>query len=246
MNVIDLSLTRLRNEEHFQFQTDFKKLVETGNPATLNIAEAFNAYVQVYNDESQALDVIRKSAISDDIVEADGVRDSIFRGFSDAILSASRHFNAGVKQAALRLQVVIEHYGNIARKPYDEETAAINSLVKDLRTTYTSDVTAISGLTEWITELAAKNDAFESLKKSRYTEESAKTLLRMKEVRVRADAAYHTITSRIHALMLINGEAGYTGFVNELNTRIDSYSKTLAQRKGRNANDDGAPDAPKA
>lgn len=246
MNVNDLSLTRLRNEEHLQFQTEFKKLVETSNPATLNIVEAFNAYLLVYSDESTALDIIIKSAISDDIVDADGVRDYTFRGFSDAILSASRHFNAGVKQAALHLLVVIEHYGNIARKPYDEETAAITSLVIDLTTTYAADVTAINGLTEWVTELKAKNDAFESLKKSRYTEESAKTMLRMKEVRVRADAAYHTITDRLEALMLINGEAGYTGFVNELNARIASYSNLLAQRKGRNAKDDDAPDAPTA
>jgi hypothetical protein len=222
MNIIDFHLAHLRNEEHFQFQTDFKELVETNNPITMNIAVAFASYLAVYNDESIALDVIRKSAISDEIAQADTVRDSTFRGFSDSVQSASRHFNIGVKQAAMRLQVVLGHYGNIATKPYDEETAAIDSLVNDLNTTYAADVTAITGLSEWVAELKANNDAFDNLKKNRYTEASSKTMLRMKEVRLQADAAYHTVTERINSLIIVNGETGYTSFVNELNARIDS------------------------
>ena len=70
---------------------------------------------------------------------------------------------------------------------------------------------------------------------TRYTEESGKTMLQMKQVRTQIDASYRTITERINALILINGEADYANFVNELNQRIESYSVMLAQRKGRNA-----------
>jgi hypothetical protein len=49
------------------------------------------------------------------------------------------------------------------------------------------------------------------------------------------DSAYHTITERIDALIIVNGERGYEGFVNELNQRIEKYNRILARREGRNA-----------
>lgn len=234
MKTNDLSLSLLRNEEHVQFHTDFKSLVETSNAAKLKIEEGFAAYLPIYNDELEALDIIRKSAITDDIAQADTLRDSIFRGMCDAVKSALRHFSPDVQKSASCLNVVLDHYGNVTKKPYDEETAAINSMLIDLNTKNPADIAA-TGLAGWLAELQAKNDAFDTLKKNRYTDEASKTSLRMKQVRIQADAAYHAITSRINALIIVNGETAYIGFVNELNKRIESYSNLLAQRKGRNA-----------
>ncbi|MEI8048106.1 MAG: DUF6261 family protein [Bacteroidota bacterium] len=234
MKINDFSLTGLHNEEHYQFHADFKGLTDAANPATMNIQAAYAAYLPVFADEGIALDVIRKSAVTDDIAQADTLRDSTFRGFSDAVKSAGRHFNPAVKQAAARMQVVLGQYGNLTTKSYNEETAAISSLLTDLTTTAAADITTL-GLSDWVAELQANNEAFDNLMKSRYTEESGKTMLQMKQVRTLADAAYRAITERINALILINGETGYTNFVNELNQRIESYSLILAQRKGRNA-----------
>jgi hypothetical protein len=242
MRINELSLSILHNEEHYQFHTDVTNLVQTSDPVKLNIAVAFAPYLAKYNDEQKALDIIRKSAFTEEITQADILRDTTFRGFSDAVLSATRHFNADVRQAASRLQVVFDHYGNLTTKPYDEETAAIGSMVTDLTTTNAADL-ATTQLTGWATALKANNDAFAELKKSRYTEKSELPMLRMKETRVSTDAAYRTLTERINALIVVNGETGYTAFVNELNKRVEAYSNSLAQRKGRNAKKD-APATP--
>ena len=234
MKINEFGLSSLHNEEHFQFHTDFKGLADTANPATLNIQVGYAAYLPVYANEAVALDVIRKSANTDDIAQADTLRDTTFRGLSDAVKSAGNHFNPAIKQAAARTQVVLGHYGNVATKSYNEETAAINSLLTDLNTSCAADIAAL-GLSDWVAELQANNDAFVNLMNIRYTEESGKTMLQMKQVRTQIDAAYRAITERINALIVINGEAGYTNFVKELNQRIESYSVILAQRKGRNA-----------
>lgn len=243
MKINNLNLKNLRNEEHFQYQTDFRNLLNSSNPVALNVEAALAAYNPIYTDESEALDVIRKSAITDELTDADTVRDTTFKGLRDAIKSAVRHFNPDVQQAAVRLQVVTGHYGNISTKPYDEETAAINSMITEMNTTYAADLAA-TGLAGWVAELQSNNDAFDALKRSRYSEDSSKTQLRMKQVRIALDAAYTAITDRIDALVLINGEAAYSTFVNELNSRIESYSNLLAQRKGRNAKNAVNPDAP--
>ncbi len=231
-NRIDLS--RLRNEEHFQFQTEFKASVDKYGAQALNIEGAFVNHESLYEQELEALQVIRKSATTEQLAIADAERDDIFRGLSDAIKSNLNHFNADKRSAATRIKIAFDQYGNIARKPYDEETAALTKLISEAKGSLSNDFATL-GLTDWVTELNSKNNAFDLLMKSRYSEESTKTELRMKSVRLEIDAVYRMISDRLDALMLINGTASYEPFVRELNTRVDRYNEIIAQRKGRNA-----------
>ena len=232
MKINEFSLVRLRNEEHFQFYTSFRDLVLVFTALALKIEALFVLFLAAYANELAALDVVRKNAISDDLVEADDERDSVFRGMSDAVKSALNHFNADIRAAAKHLQVVLDTYGNLAIKPYDAETGGLNSLINDFTTTYAADVATV-GLTEWVTELAAKNKAFDDLKNNRYSDEAAKTILRMKQERVKTDAIYHQITERINALVVVEGDAAYAGFVNELNKRIEGYENTISIRRAK-------------
>ena len=198
----------------------------------INIELLFNLFLAAFANELASLDLIRKNAISDDLVEADDERDSVFRGLSDAVKSALNHFNADVRAAARHLQVVLDTYGNLAIKPYDAETGGLNSLINDFTTTYAADVARV-GLNEWVMELQTKNKAFDDLKNNRYSAEAAKTILRMKQERVKTDAIYRQITERINALIVVEGEARYAGFVNELNKRIEGYDNTISIRRAK-------------
>lgn len=231
MEIKKLKITNLRNEEHYQFQTDFKSLVETKDPIALNIEADFNAYLPLYANEDEALDIIRKSILTEDISAADTLRDNTFRGLSDAVDSAMHHFMPEKRVSASRIQLLFDHYGNVGQKSYDEETAAISSLLEDLAG-LAEDMTLL-GLNEWATELSANNMAFDTLKKARYTQEAAKTQLRMKNVRLQVDGAYNTIIDRVDALVIVNGLENYESFIKELNQRIESYNLMLAQRHGR-------------
>ena len=236
MEILNFDLSRLRNEEHFQFQTEFKVLVENNTAAALGVDVQFHDYMLQYKDEEEALDVIRKSAVTEDLAEADKCRDATFRGLSDAVKSATRHYNQQIKHAAIRLQTVFDHYGNLSRKPFDEETATITSLTTDLKTTYANEI-IIVGINDWVLELINNNSQFETIKNKRYDEEAGKTQLSMKDVRPAIDKIYRTIVQRINALIIVNGESNYSSFVTELNLRIQHYKHLLAKRKGRNSND---------
>lgn len=234
MKTNKINLNLLRNEKHFQFHTEFKASVSKYGAQALNIEAAFVTYETLYPQEQEALQVIRRSATTEQLASTDAERDDIFRGFADAAKSMLNHFNPDKRQAAMRVKVVLDQYGNVARKPYDEETAAITKLVQEARGRLAGDISSL-GLTDWLAELDSKNKAFDALMKSRYTEDAAKTELRMKEVRVEIDAVYRAMADRMDALMLINGVTPYEPFVRELNARVDRYNDTIAQRKGRNA-----------
>lgn len=234
MQIKNVKSHELRNEEHFQFQTEFNDLVIRFTPETLGIEFAYAAYEPLYINEKMALDVIRKNNLTPEISTADHTRDSTYRGFCDTIKGAQNHFLPAKQEAANRIEIAIEHYGNINGKTYDEQTAAINSLVEDLNEDFTEDIATL-GIGEWITELQANNDHFEELMDERYSAEANKTELKMKDVRLEVDAAYRTITERIYAWGIVNGEETYAPFVKELNKRIERYNNTLSLRQGRKA-----------
>lgn len=228
----------LHNEEHFQYQKEFKELIEAEGAEKLDIKEKFGEYSTAYTQEEEALNQVRKSATTDEIEIADKDRDVLISGFTGIINSYLKHFNEEKRAAATRYKIVLDQYGDIARKPYDDETAAIDKMVQDSLGPFAADIDAMV-VRDWMDEINNRNIAFKTLQKSRYSEEANKTRLRMKTVRVSVDAAYRDIVKRINALILINGAANHENFVRELNVRITKTNNILATRRGRSKKNGG-------
>jgi hypothetical protein len=237
MKILTVRSSKLRNEEHFQFQTEFKGLVEKHTPETLNIETVWAAYLASYEKERSALDLIRRSLLTEDISDADQQRDGLTSGFTLTVKGATNHFDPVKKQAAERVVVVLEHYSGINRKSYDEQTAATSSLVEDLTGDYAADIATL-GLEEWVAQLQSANEAFVALMRERYSEEAGKPQYNMKIARAEVDDACRAITERIEALIIVNGEEAYAPFVNDLNQRVERYNNTVARRKGKKDEDE--------
>jgi hypothetical protein len=234
MKIESLGLKLLRNNEHLQFYTEFKGLVENYTPVTLGIEAVYNEWLPLFISESEAIDKIIKSAFTEVITDADMQRDTIFSGMREAVNAAAKHFRPEVKQAATRLMVIFDHFGNVSIKTYDEETSAINNLINELNSNGAADLATV-GIIEWLTELTTSNETFVNLMHSRYTEQTTKSSLIVREVRVAIDIAFRNIINRINALIIVNGETVYAGFVRDLNERIQRSNQQIALRQGRNA-----------
>ena len=232
MKIDNLKTSHLRNDAHFQFYTDFRTIVERIGAPQLKIETQYAAFLVLYDDEDVALKKIMKSAITAEINDADSYRDEIFSGMVEANKSALKHYDNNVREAAKRLKIVFDTYGNISRKPLDEETSAIYNILQDLKGKYAADAETV-GLNGWIAELEQANETFSALMLDRYDESATRTSLVMKQVRQQVDDAYRTISERINASIIIEGEAQYADFVTTLNTVIKRYADILAQRKGK-------------
>jgi len=234
MKIIKIRFAALRNEEHAQLMGEINTLIVAETPQKLNVEAAYFEFQGLLNDENTALQVLRKNSLSDQLADADALRDNIFRGLANSVKTATSHFNADKQSSALRLEVVFNQYGDVAVKPYNEETKSINKLIAEAKLTYRKDFTMLE-LNDWLTELENKNNDFEKLMEGRYTEEAGKTDLKMKQVRAQIDASLRTIIDRVNAQILLNSPAGFENFVNEMNARFDKYTLIMAQRQGRNA-----------
>jgi hypothetical protein len=236
MEIKKVDLSRLQNDEHFQFHTEFKDLVNQYGAAALNIQPQFAVYLTCFEQEDEALLKIMKSALTENIQAADLKRDLTFRGLAGTNKYAAFHCRPEVVAAAKRLQVVFDAYGNVANKSLNKETSAVYNLLQDLNGKYEQDVTT-TGLREWVDELERNNKAFEDMVKSRYDETAERTQLVMRTTRTTLDEAYHTIIKLMEAFILVAQQTGttppdYQNFNTRFNIVIDKYNNTIAQRKG--------------
>ena len=234
MKVLSFNSNNQRNAAHYQFQTDFNSIIIKYNPQILGVDEVYRTYLPHYEDEGVAMVAITKSATTEEIRDADHDRDVTFRGFVDEVRSKLNHFRLEVCDVAKRTLVILDTYGNLAPKPDDEESGLISKLIVDLKTKIGSEL-GLLGLEDWITELQTRNDIFITLESTRNSEEAKRTSLRMKQVRLEVDAAYRAVIERINALIIVNGEAPYAEFVNEMNARIGRAQDALAQSKAHPA-----------
>jgi hypothetical protein len=239
----------LRNDAHFQFHTEFKDLLGKLPLATevLQILPLWAKYMELYNIEDEGLKKIRKSALTDKIQEADRARDNAFTGMVEQNKSLLRHFEVAKREAAERLQIVFNTYGNVAIKSLNEETSAIYNLLQDLRSPkYLPDTTA-AGLVDWATELETRNTAFDTLIKQRDTETSEKSDVNLKEARANLDSAYDEIADimEAHILLGTDSKAVLEGVIAAFNPTIERYIKLLNARRskgGKGGGEDGEPD----
>jgi hypothetical protein len=231
--IIRLDFVLLRNETHVEFNENVKRIIIKYNPEALDIFPQYVVYKTALGEEISALDIILKSEYTEKISEQDHRRDSIFRGFADAVKSSLNHFDPEKREAAAKIEVVVEHYGNITNKTYDEETAAIDDLLRELASGDYPSVVNVLRINDWLTQLNIENQKFKDLMTERYEEVSQRPAVRMRTARTETDKALHSIIYRIEALALVNGIDAYEPFIKELNAVLERYKNIQAQEQGR-------------
>jgi hypothetical protein len=231
--IIRFKYQNLRNEAHVEFHTTFNSLVERFTPAELGIETLYTVYKPLYEQEVTALDQIRKSALTPVIEEHEKERELLFRGFSGAVKSYLRHFDEGKREAARKIEIVLEHYGNIAAKPYDEETAAIEDLHRELQKPENAPSVAALDLGDWLGHLVQVSRTFDGLLMARYDEMAKRPDLHMRSIRKEVDKVFRAILNLLESLVQVNGPDTNKDFLAELNAVMKRYKDILAQEAGR-------------
>ncbi|MDR3193857.1 MAG: DUF6261 family protein [Tannerella sp.] len=232
MQINTFSKSKLHNSEYFQFFTEEKDLIDLATPAALGIAPQYPAFVTKYYLLDDNLKLIFKSPVTAERVEADHVRDNTFAGTHGAVQNAKHHFNPEIVKAAGRVAIVFDTYGNIAHKSYNEETADIFNLLRELRTHHAPDIELL-GLLPWLEKLEADNLYFESLTKERIDEMAKVSEDTVKAIRLDLNAIHDDIVARVNARLLLMPDDICENFARKLNACIKLYADTLAQRSGR-------------
>ena len=251
-----INLVILRNEEWASFFRDFKQFVENTTAKVLKIERLFNLFLPLYALADDLIEQIRKSKITVRIADLDKLRDNTFHGLIYVIKSYRYHFDTIKTAAAKSLETIIDHYKDLADRPYEEESAGIQSFLQEIRTNYKNEVEILE-LTPWLEELERNNEEFKKAMLERTYEAVDKPEIKILDVRKDTDKCYKKIIEHIEAYVILKEEEAeedgankeaieeelkpFRDFVKVLNANIKYYLDTIAQRKGRAKNDDDDP-----
>ena len=234
MSTINISLTRMTNEVHVQFHVSVETLMERLDLPALGLEPLGGLYKQALANEQEALLIVTKSEQTALIAEQDRARDAIFRGFSDTVKGLRNHFDDQTRSDANRLWAVFLHYGNIAVKTLDAQTAATNDMLREFKRSDLQQAIGNLNLTDWMEKLDEENQKFHQLMMQRYNEPVGQTSFRMKTTRTETDKYYRAITAHVDNLVLTtNNDPALNDIVTELNAIIKRFKNILAQQFGK-------------
>jgi hypothetical protein len=230
--IVRFSYESARNEAHVSYHESVIGVFTVHTPDVLGVRAQYDIYTQDYAREVEALDIVRRSELTNEIEKQDRQRDDVYRGFVDTVKGATKHFDYNRRQAALFIDNAVESYGNIAHKAADQETAALDDLLRELLTDrYGGYITALN-LGEWLEQLRNENERFKLLVKDRYMETSERPDVTMKKTRKAVDVSFRALLNQIDAMVLVQGLATYDKFIHEMNAIADHYKHIIAQEAG--------------
>jgi hypothetical protein len=225
-------LDKATNERWFNFILEVGELVTRAKPETLGIVPLYPAHVKLVAVADGLLEQLRKSRYTAELKTLDTERDTCTNGFKAAVKALLKSPVATKRKAAGNLDMLLDGYGDIARKDYGAQSATTYNLLQDLDGKYAQDV-ADAELTEWVTELKRLNKLFTDLASTRHDEKAEKPEGKLVEVRREVDQSLSRILTVIEATTYTAPTAELSEFVTRLNVLIRSYRTLAAQDKGR-------------
>jgi hypothetical protein len=238
----------MRHETIVRVGSDIYVIAGKIGPGAIGIKALWDELKTILDSLNIHLDQIHKSAITVEIEGQDHRRRELYRGLSAAIRAFLHHPDPEKHAAATRLAIVLDRYGDVSKKTYDDESAAIDDLVKELYAPVNAPLVILLGVGEWVTLLSSANAAFVNLMVERY-EEVNRHHDPMRVARVPLENVLQKIVRRVESIVELNGidfTPELATFVQEYNAIASRYKHIMAQEEGRrkahHADDDATDD----
>ncbi|MDR2809444.1 MAG: DUF6261 family protein [Tannerellaceae bacterium] len=251
MPVLRFNIYKLRNEEWFRFHTEFFDLATLCGPEALNIHLHFLSYCILYKEADGLLELLHKSFITTDTVQADQQRCRIFQGLRNTAKSLQKVLDPAKQNAAGKVYTMMNKYYNVLRKGTQAaKTAAIDNLLQDLTKDEggmdLSEEVLLLQLGEWVTDLTVTNNAYKQSLMQRTGEAARRPETgRLQQVRAKMDIYYTHMVHIVNAFALIEEEnveenaqpdmpdGKIIHFIKSLNFCVSRYKTLLKGRQTR-------------
>jgi hypothetical protein len=231
----------LPNAAHYAFCS--KVRTELGN-ADAVVTTALGALVTdfntCYNKEDAIMEWVRKSALTEQIAEADKRMDSALIGLSERIRSDMHNPSANIAAAAERVHLMLKNYGRIYNKPYIEQIGDMQAILEQLQGPHAPDVITLN-IAAWVMELQLSFTLFQNLLDQRGAQQLKKPDYTFQVIRRQIEDVYHKIVRIIDAGALIGTPEPFDAFINKLNPEIELLNREYHRARRDIADSEPAP-----
>jgi hypothetical protein len=222
--ITTLRFSYLRNEAHYEFLFVVFCLLENFPEVYHLVEPLIDEFRYLLDLEKQRLDSARSSAYTQQVAEANHRIARAISGIKATIKAALFSFDDKVVEAARVLQLYFKVFGNIQKKAYEEESAAVQVLLSDLTGKFAPQITLL-GLELWIEWLSNEEATFTALYMNRNSEMAERPRKRFRTVRRQVEYSYQRIIELITATALTEPREEYNEFIAQLNAQIKYFNE---------------------
>ena len=212
--------------QRFQERVGTLIVTELGQDCPAMVTSQNTALVAAVQAEDEAYRTITRSPLSEQIAEADTVRDNTFVGLRTMVEALGRVGTAAQKEAAVRvLQAMRDYQVNIS-EGYELESTHIAQLIQQLEVSPLSDdctTLAVSGL---VAQLKTENQQVQTLIAQRNEQQAGIDMAAMQRARQQADLVYVETVMVINAFAVVEQQQGaspYDHAIDVINQDEDYY-----------------------
>ena len=234
-----LYLSRARNAEHYNLYTQLQRVVPADFATLYKVAALRDSFVTLFEKENEAYLQSMAFADTKEIEEKDTVRDKRFRYLDLTMQSKQLSTVDAELKAAEKMAFAMKPYAGTPSKPFSENTAMVEDLVKKLQSSEYSSYVQTLGLTDAVIALKTANDDFVTVYSRRADEKRVRSISdNLRIIRPQVDEAARKLFEAINALYLVNElvekdqvkMTAIGGVIDAVNAEIVQFSETLARR----------------
>ena len=198
--------------QRFQERVGTLIVTELGQDCPAMIVSQNTALVAAVQAEDDAYRTITRSPLSDQIAEADQVRDNTFVGLRTMVEALGRVGTAAQKEAAPRvLQAMRDYQVNIS-EGYELESTHIAQLIQQLEVSPLADDCTTLAVTALVGQLKTENQQVQTLIAQRNEQQAGIDAQAMQRARVAADLVYVETVMVVNAFAVVEQQQGVSPY----------------------------------
>lgn len=218
INAFASKFERVGHAAHLSWMQRFQERVgtlivtELGQDCPAMIVSQNTALVAAVQAEDEAYRTITRSPLSDQIAEADQVRDNTFVGLRTMVEALGRVGTAAQKEAAPRvLQAMRDYQVNIS-EGYELESTHIAQLIQQLEVSPLADDCTTLAVTALVSQLKTENQQVQTLIAQRNEQQAGIDSQAMQRARVAADLVYVETVMVVNAFAVVEQQQGVSPY----------------------------------
>jgi hypothetical protein len=176
---------------------------------------------------------MRRSDFTKKKMDTDHGRDKTFAGMGGIVRAHVKYFDPAVRDAADRVNNLLRNHGSVTQLDYDAKTVTLDSILDRLGSSDYQPAVTLLGIQPWIAKLSSLNKQFKTCVDDAAEEQLNKPDITSRVARRASDGALRLITSRVEALIIINGLQTHAAFVEEFNLLVKHYNLLVSEHYGR-------------
>ena len=225
-----IAISRLSNGAHYTFVQTTLVWIEECEAAASRLSADIATLRAAFSREEATLRVVRKSRLTEEIVQGDAMRDSSYSGYKKAVKGLLSLPEGEMLAAARRLWEHIRSCRIVTTDQRDKQTGMMTSFIDDLEGKYAADVAAL-GLSPLVEVMKTANEKVRVLTSERDTENSVKIVGATKAARLATNEAYRTLIDKVNAIALLEGDEDYADLIDAMNAQITRYKREALGKK---------------